>query len=342
MACSIALCVLVVAIVAIYAIAFSQGRSVSFWPPNIGPKPSPAETESKTVAPARPVSHTDSTITAGTAIKTSSGKIIVTETDSYQGVGATLIRAKDSSGRALMMKLFWKGLNPSSSAWTEFSREYKAADGLQHRNIVELLDRGLWQSYPFVVMEFFAGGTLYDVIRNRDQISGREILPIAEQIAAGIDYAHSQGRIHRDISPSNVLLESDANGRVAISDFGIAKVMGALHMGLTASAPIFEGTPAYTAPEVFSGSITPAVDIYGFGAILFEMIAGQPPYSDFQSMYQMFEAKVNRPPPRVSTNRNVPAALDQRIFETLSVNPAARPVSARAVLSGMEKLILEL
>lgn len=118
--------------------------------------------------------------------------------------------------------------------------------------------------------------------------------------------------------------------------------MGALHMELTASAPIFEGTPAYTAPEVFSGSITPAVDIYGFGAILFEMIAGQPPYSDFQSMYQMFEAKVNRPPPHVSTNRNVPAALDQRIFETLSVNPAARLVSARAVLSGMEKLILEL
>ncbi len=224
MACSIALCVLVVAIVAIYAIAFFQGRSVSFWPPNIGTKPSPAETESKTVAPARPVSHTDSTITAGTAIKTSSGKIIVTETDSYQGVGATLIRAKDSSGRALMMKLFWKGLNPSSSAWTEFSREYKAADGLQHRNIVELLDRGLWQSYPFVVMEFFAGGTLYDVIRNRDQISGREILPIAEQIAAGIDYAHSHGRIHRDISPSNVLLESDANGRVAISDLGSRKL----------------------------------------------------------------------------------------------------------------------
>jgi serine/threonine protein kinase len=350
----VAVCLFVLAVIAIYVLAFWQGRSLSFWPPNIGAKPQPERPSKRPDASRSIQSPPASTwhpahqgaipsISAGTQLMTSSGNTVLIESNSYIGVRATLMKAKDRSERHVMVKLFWRGLNPSSDAWNEFSREYKATDGLHHRNIVETTDRGLWNGYPFLVLEFFPGGTLHDLIRSRDQMPGPEIVSIAEQIASGIDYAHSQGRVHRDITPSNILIESDAHGRVAISDFGIARTLGALETRITAAAPGFEGTPAYVAPEVFSSNrVTPLVDIYGFGVVLFEMIAGRCPFPNVETVYELFELKLRQPVPRLKSFREAPDDLDQRLFDTLDPAPERRPQSARAVLSGIEQSLLSL
>ncbi len=350
---------LILAVLTIYVGAFFQGRSISFWPPNVGPKPQLSlDSHSPSVTPEVQIASVASdnrnvgpeifpqstpAIEAGTKLVTSSGSSILIESKSYTGARATLMRARDANGTKVMVKLFWRGLNPSSSAWAEFSREYTAAEPLHHRNIVSTTNRGLWNGYPFVVFEFLPGGTLYDVIKSRDRIPGAEILSVAEQVASGIDYAHTQGRIHRDISPSNILLESDVLGRVAISDFGIAKILGALETRLTEDSPGFEGTPAYVAPEVFSSHpITPLVDVYSFGVMLFEMIAGRCPFPEVESVYQLFHIKLNQPVPRLGQFRKVPDDIDKRLFETLSPEPDSRPQSARAVLSGIEKSLLNL
>lgn len=297
-----AISLLVVTTVFIYVVAFFQGRSISFWPPTVGAKPQPPSDPRGTVPSPTSVSTPDSGIPGsevaakararsvpemtpiiqiGTEFVTSSRMSIRTESTSYTGVAATLMKAADSTGKRMMIKLFWRGLNPASDAWAEFSNEFRAAEILRHRNVVKTIDRGLWNGYPFIVFEFMAGGTLYDLIKSRDRIPGAEILSVAEQVAAGIDYAHTQGRVHRDISPSNILLETDVWGRVAISDFGIARILGAVEAHFTRDVPssILEGTPAYVAPEAFTvGSLTPSADIYSFGVVLFEMIAGKSPF----------------------------------------------------------------
>ena len=346
-------CLLLLSVITIYVVAFFQGRSLSFWPPSVGPRPLlhvSLDTPSIPAAPApseRPgESETQPsfpTLNKGTTIVTSSGNRVSIESSSYIGVRAALMKARDSAGRQVMVKLFWQGLNPSSEASSTFAKEFAASRSLHHRNIVEMLDHGLWSGYPFLVLEFLPGGTLYDLIKNRDRIPGPEILSIAGQIADGIDHAHKNGRIHRDISPSNILFESDAFGRVAISDFGIAKILGAVDARITATAAPFEGTPAYIAPEVFSSNaITPLVDIYGFGVVLFEMIAGRCPFPKVETVYQLFHEKVQQPVPRLKSFRKVSDDLDARLLATLDVNPDHRPQSARSVLSGIEPSLLSL
>lgn len=332
--------------VTIYIVAFFQGRSVSFWPPNIGAKPSSTQDGSR---PPLPTSEEQAipilpggelSLKAGTSIVTAGGKTVITDSNSYTGGQAALIRGRLDSGERVIIKLFWRGLNPRSSAWTTFSREYQASESLNHHNIVRVFDRGLWNGYPFLVSEYMAGGTLYDLIHSRDRISGTEILSIAEQIAAGLDYAHLQGRIHRDIKPGNILLDGDAYGRVAISDFGIARILGAFQTSVTAASPGFEGTPAYVAPEVFTSSpVTASVDIYAFGVVLFEMIAGRCPFREVESVYELFRVKLHQPVPHLNQYRAVPEALNKLLLDTLDPNPERRPKSARGLISGAENML---
>lgn len=335
---------LAIVLVTIYSVAFFQGRSISFWPPNIGSRPlSPAKEVPAPVPPPEALSifpHGEPAIKVGTAIATAGGGSIIADSGSYTGGQATLIKAHLKTGEKVIVKLFWRGLNPSSTAWATFSREVQATEGLNHRNIVRVIDRGLWNGYPFIVSEYLPGGTLHDLIASRDRISGIEILSVAEQIAAGIDYANSHGRIHRDLKPSNVLLESDAYGRVAISDFGIARILGAFETQITAAGPGFEGTPSYVAPEIFSSErITPAVDVYSFGVVLFEMIIGRCPFPEVENIYRLFQMKLNQPVPALKEFRSVPAKLNQRLLDTLAVDPKQRPSTARAVISGIEDLL---
>ncbi len=120
--------------------------------------------------------------------------MVVAESDSYKYAN------HNASDEELIVKVYWRGLRPNSIPWELFNREYRTSEILIHRNIVKILGRGLYSGYPFVVMEFLPGGTLRDLLQARTHhIPGQEVLSIAEQIVNAIDYAHTQGVVHRDI-----------------------------------------------------------------------------------------------------------------------------------------------
>lgn len=359
----IAFSLVVIAIVLMYVIAFFQGRSISFWPPKIGERLITNATEkakrlderthpqSKAsdgievgVDRVNEVQPPEVILKKGAKVMAASGKIFSIQSDFYSGATATLYRALSPENIEVVLKMYWRGLKPLSPAWEQFSREYHSAELLQHRNIIKVLDRGLNTGYPFVVMEWMRGGTLRDLILERHRIPGSQIFSVMTQVAEAIDYAHRIGVLHRDIKPGNILFDSDANGRAVLSDFGIAQIFGAVERDITAQGGEFVGTPGYIAPESFEGrEYSPAADIYSFGVVLFELIAGKIPFDQFASTYAVLQAKISRDAPSITEFRSdVSKRLAERIAATLSRNPMERPRTARAVLSGVETYIQKL
>jgi eukaryotic-like serine/threonine-protein kinase len=354
---AIAFIIVVIAVVLMFVIAFFQGRAIEFWPPKIGEKPKSANLPKDAVVSEKHDHHPSKNVDdrnvyspssqlligEGTKIRTASGEGIVIESDFYGGATATLFRAKKTTGEKVVVKVYWRGLMPNSLAWNIFSREFRASELLSHRNIIKLLDRGLHGGYPFVVMEFFRGGTLRDLLDAHDRIPGRDILSIASQVADAIDFAHSRGVIHRDIKPGNILFESDPHGRIVLSDFGIAKIFGAVEVNITAPSGEFMGSPGYLAPETIDeNNITEASDIYSFGVVVYEMICGRIPFDETGSVPSIIYAKLHKDAPSIKNYRNVSEDISNRLAQTLNRLPNQRPKSARAVLSGIESVIEQL
>jgi serine/threonine protein kinase len=285
-----------------------------------------------TIAEANPV------FPKGTILRSARGSALSVDAQLHAGTDATLYLAKTKSGDTVVVKIFWRGLGPNSPAWEHFKNEQQVAAGLKHRNIISILDTGLVEGYPFTVMQYFRGQSLKEWLDTHDRIPGEDILSIATQVADAIDFAHLNGITHRDIKPSNILIESDPKGRVVLSDFGVARVFGAAQIKITASRNELVGSAAYLAPEAIKGrDITPASDIYAFGTVLYEMIAGKDPFPNSQIVAALLFEKANKDAPDIrEVRKDVPEAVAKRLAQTLSREPNDRPQSARAVLAGIE------
>jgi serine/threonine-protein kinase len=346
---SIAILLVGLVISTLYVVAFKQGRSISFWPPSIGVKPAspgPSDREDHHESNHRgPISEyaesSNPVVDRGTILQGASGKAYRITSGFYGGANATLYKAEDPEKNPVIAKVFWRGLAPNSPPWVLFQQEQRTAEVLNHRNIVRTLDRGLRSGYPFTIIEYLGGGTLRDWLRSHDRLPGQDILSIASQLADAIDYAHSRGVIHRDIKPGNVLFESDPEGRVALSDFGIAVILGAVERDITAAGGEFSGSPGYIAPELIQGSPpTIKADIYSFGVVLYEMISMAVPFDEQRDVLSIIRAKTERDAPDIRQFRqDVAEKIAERLSQVLSREPASRPVSARAVLSGIEDLL---
>jgi eukaryotic-like serine/threonine-protein kinase len=329
----------------LYAVAFAQGRAVSFWPPSIGERPalkhdkeentSREKIEKEPVA--TPSEFSNPIVDRGTMLTGATGKSYRITSGFYAGANATIYKAEDPSLNLVIAKIYWRGLMPNSPSWELFRQEQRTAEILNHRNIVKTLDRGLRMGYPFAIMEYFGGGTLRDWLTTHEILPRRDIASVAAQLADALDYAHSCGVIHRDVKPGNVLFESDPNGRVALSDFGIAAIMGAVERDITAVGAEFSGTPAYVAPEVLQGAQPRvAADIYSLGVVLYEMIVGVVPFDDHRDSLAIMRAKVDVDAPDIRQFRpEVPDEVAKSISLLLARNPEMRPKSARAAVSGI-------
>jgi serine/threonine-protein kinase len=345
LAFAVAVLILAVTVSVMCVVAFVQGRSISFWPPSIGERPKPqtllgSESERNREQPesSRILQELSSPIVdRGTTLQGASGKTYRVSSAFYGGANATLYKAEDQEGDTVIAKVYWRGLVPNSPPWELFRQEQRSAEILNHRNIVKMLDRGLRTGYPFTIMEYLGGGTLRDWLTTHDRLPGRDIASIASQLADAIDYAHSRGVIHRDIKPGNVLFESDPNGRIALSDFGIAAILGAVQRDITAAGGEFSGSPGYLAPEIISGESPEGVsDIYSFGIVLFEMIAGTVPFDEFRDPLAIIRAKVEQDAPDIRRFRSdVPEDVAIGLSSVLARNPALRPSSARLALTAI-------
>ena len=179
-----------------------------------------------------------------------------------------------------------KFLNPvlaeKTDAMKRFEREAMTMSRLSHPNCVSVIDIGIHESAPFIVMEFVAGRTLKEVLAESGALPPARAIHIVGQILAALSHAHQHDMVHRDIKPANVMLSAAAgtNDHVMVLDFGLARFQTeALGEGITAGHVLL-GTPAYMSPEQCrSAAVGPASDIYSTGVVLFELLTGEKPFT---------------------------------------------------------------
>ncbi|HKU63379.1 MAG TPA: serine/threonine-protein kinase, partial [Gemmatimonadales bacterium] len=253
-----------------------------------------------------------------------------------RGGAASVWLAEDRRhGREVALKV----LHPEVAAMLgtrRFLREIEIAARLSHPNILPLHEAGDAGGLPYYVMPVVHGESLRDRLRREIQLPVDEAIGITIEVAEGLAYAHEQAVVHRDIKPENILLQS---GHAVIADFGIAKALATAGGETLTATGLAVGTPAYMSPEQSAGSdhLDPRTDIYSLGCVLFEMLAGEPPFS--APTPQALAAKhMQAPPPKVRlTRKTVPAGVERAIERALAKVPADRYPSAKAFGQALER-----
>ncbi len=217
-----------------------------------------------------------------------------------------------------------------------FRLEARTIARLQHPHILPLYDYGSQDDILYLVMALMEGGSLSERLRKRGALPLAEVDAILSPIASALDYAHRQGFIHRDIKPDNILL--DREGFAALADFGIVKMLET-SSGLTATGGLM-GTPAYMSPEQGQGlEVDSRSDIYSLGVVVFEMLAGKPPFQADTPMQLVFK-QINAPIPNLSSVRpSLPSALDDVMRRALAKDPQLRYQTATALLHDFRRAI---
>jgi tetratricopeptide (TPR) repeat protein len=217
-------------------------------------------------------------------------------------------------------------LAPDGRGQARFRAEAEAVARLQHPHIVQIHEVAEAGGRPYFCMEFVSGGTL------ADRLGGTPLLPdqaarLAETLARAMHYAHTQGVIHRDLKPGNVLLTGD--GIPKITDFGLAKCLDD-DAGRTRHGDVL-GTPSYMAPEQAAGRtavVGPSTDVYGLGALLYEMLTGRPPFRGATALETLEQVKAQEPVPPSRLQPRLPRDLETACLKCLEKDPGRRYASA--------------
>ncbi len=249
-----------------------------------------------------------------------------------RGGMATVYRALDSRlDRVVALKVMHPGLAHDEQFVFRFIREARSAARLNHPNVVAVFDQGADGGHVFLSMEYVAGRTLRDLLRERGQLRPREALEILESVLAALGAAHHAGIVHRDVKPENVLLADD--GRVKVADFGLARaVSGASNH--TSSTGVVMGTVAYLAPEqVVRGVADARSDVYAAGIVLFELLTGHKPYEGESAIQIAYRHVHDDVPPPSSRRPGLASELDALVVRATSRDPDGRPEDARRFLA---------
>ncbi|HKG64845.1 MAG TPA: protein kinase [Solirubrobacteraceae bacterium] len=232
----------------------------------------------------------------------------------------------------VLKRLDLEGRDPALAQ--RFVREARLAATLDHPNIVTLFDFFEHDGVPYIAMEYVAGGSLRELV---GRLSLPQVCGIVEGVLAGLGHAERQGIAHRDLKPENLLLTR--RGNVKIADFGIARAYThALTQRLTAPGMAI-GTPAYMAPEQATNeSLGPSTDLYSLGVIVYELLAGHPPFTTDTPVGLLY-AHVHTPPPPLAALVGPPhAALAGWVEWLLAKDPAERPQSAAEAWDALEEV----
>jgi serine/threonine-protein kinase len=224
-------------------------------------------------------------------------------------------------------------------AGERFLREIKTVAGLQHPHVLPLYDSGEADGLVYFVMPFAEGESLRQRLDRQGQLAVDESIRIAVEVADGLDYAHRQGVIHRDIKPDNILL---AEGHATIADFGIARAVEVAKGDRMTSTGLGVGTPLYASPEQATGQETldGRTDVYSLGCVLYEMLAGEPPLTGATPKMTQARRLSETPTPLQSVRETVPPHLDQVIGRALARVPADRYTTAAAFGQALDAVLL--
>ena len=247
------------------------------------------------------------------------------------GMGAVYSAHHLALDRRVALKILQPNIALSNDRLLElFEREAKTAAQLTHENIVIVLDAGRTaNNLAYIAMEWLEGYTLAEEIAARGKLDFGRVMEILRQVSSALEAAHAARVVHRDLKPANIMLVSQPDGRerLKVLDFGIAKVISETTV---APVSVVMGTPLYASPEQLSlgGRIDGRADNYSLGVILFEMLAGAPPFNA-ASAREMFHLQTSAPPPPLRKFRpDAPPALESLINRLLARDPEDRPQSA--------------
>ncbi len=275
------------------------------------------------------------------------------------GCGVVLLAFDPQLNRQVALKVPQPDVLASADGMERFLREARAAALLAHPNIVSVFEAGHAGPVLYIALEWIDGPSLATWLKDRDQpLAPREAAGLVAALAHGVQHAHARGIVHRDLKPSNILLRkveqlsptaptalisssspaSNLPARVCISDFGLARI--AAEGGNRTRTGSMVGTPLYMAPEqtrTSSDSSTPASDIYGLGAILYELLAGKPPFTGDSLAAIVHAVNVDPPVPLHKLNRFVPRDLEAICLKCLEKEPGRRYESSAALAEDLER-----
>jgi len=261
------------------------------------------------------------------------------------GMSRVFVAQEEALSRKVVVKVIAPELAEGMSL-ERFAREVRLAARLQHANIVPVLAAGASVGLPYYTMPFVDGLSLRARLQ-QGALPIPEVVSILRDVARALAYAHAQGVVHRDIKPENVLL---SGGAAVVTDFGIAKALvasrvpGAAPAGAMTSAGITSagsslGTPAYMAPEQAVGdpSTDHRADIYAWGVVAWELLAGAHPFDGRSTAHALVAAHVRDTPPSIAERRrDVPASLAALVMRCLEKDPGRRPASAAELLEALD------
>jgi Tol biopolymer transport system component/tRNA A-37 threonylcarbamoyl transferase component Bud32 len=263
------------------------------------------------------------------------------------GMSRVFVARETALGREVVVKVLAPDLAAGVSA-ERFAREIATAARLQQANIVPVLTAGASAGLPYYTMPFVKGESLRALMSNGTSLPMADRIHVLRDVARALAYAHAEGVIHRDIKPDNILL---SGGTAVVTDFGIAKAISAartqdVHASRSDDGTLTQvgssiGTPAYMAPEQAVGeSVTTAADIYSWGVVAYELLAGAHPFAGRTGTSQLIAAHIAETPrPLSALNTEVPPDIVTLVMQTLAKNPQDRPENAGVLLARLNTVV---
>jgi serine/threonine-protein kinase len=255
------------------------------------------------------------------------------------GMATVYLAEEKKHGRKVAIKVL-RGEISAALGTERFLREIGIAAKLSHPHIVPLIDSGNAGGLLYYVQPHVPGGSLRDRLLETRQLPLRDALRITREVGAGLDFAHRNGFVHRDVKPENILF---ADGHAVLADFGVARACcdageDAQHGGPVTEVGFAVGTPEYMSPEQASGEqeLSPASDVYSLACVLYEMLAGEPPFHGTSSRATIAKHVTEAPRALRGLRPEVPPAVDRAIGRALEKDPEQRFTSAAEFVAALK------
>ena len=238
--------------------------------------------------------------------------------------------------RQVAIKVLFPEFAVDTNFVERFRREAQSAASLSHPNIVNVYDWGKYEGTYFIVMEEVQGRTLAEILTTSKQLTSKQAAEIASEVAAALGFAHDNHVAHRDIKPANILIGS--NGQVKVADFGIARALNAPTESNLTQAGSVMGTATYFSPEQAQGAQPdPRSDLYSLGIVMYEMVAGRPPFTGENPVSIAYKQVHDAPQPLVQIVADVPRSFEAIIAKLLAKDPKLRYPSAAALRDDLRR-----
>ena len=248
------------------------------------------------------------------------------------GMGA-VYRAHDRElDRDVALKVIRPALARNALVLSRFKQELILARQVTHRNVIRIFDLGSDRGTRFLTMEYIEGEDLSATLARRGKLPAQEAAGIIRQVCLGLEAAHAEGVVHRDLKPQNIML--DQQGKVSVMDFGIARSIDATHLTRTGA---LVGTPTYMSPEQAQGKKVDArSDLYALGIIFYELVTGKPPFGADHPMATLLKRIQEKPVPPASLEPSLPPAVNRIILKMLATSAAERYQTAGEILRDLD------